>query len=132
MKIKDKIKASHSELQSYYYRTASLISELGSDIEKVEVTITRHFISGVIKTTPETFNMTLTPNDRAYIHYDCANGDCTGEGFALSNILYESIKTRKELSGKLICKGKEDWKYLNSSGCGCSGWLTYTISPKFV
>ena len=46
-------------------------------------------------------------------------------------ILRQSISSRKIIRGKIYCTGKEDWKYLNASGCTCQTTLYYELAPNF-
>lgn len=58
-------------------------------------------------------------------------GDCTGNGFYLTRALQKALASRSCIEGEMWCDGKEDWKYIKSSGCSCMTCLKYKIEPQF-
>lgn len=108
-----------------------VIREIAPEIKTVSVKVKLVFNTAVCNPIIKEHNSELSPQDRLYLHYDCANNDCTGYGFDLTQILSQAIRTKQMLSGEMHCEGKEDWKYLNASGCSCQTTLYYEIEPKF-
>ena len=73
----------------------------------------------------------MRPSDRLYLHYECTNRDCTGNGFYLTRALQKALESRSCIEGEMWCDGKEDWEYIKSSGCSCMTCLKYKIEPQF-
>lgn len=109
---------------------ARLIREINPQCKQVRVTGKQTFLTAVCNVEPVTFDVILNADDKAYLHRDCINKDCTGNGFSLTNEIYEAVKSMKEIFGTLHCDGKEDWKYIDASGCSCMGKLEYHIIPE--
>ena len=130
MKIEDLKKARN--IHNWEMMTHSpIIRELAPEIKTVSVKVKIEFHTAVCNPIIKEYYRELNSQDRLYLHYDCANNDCTGYGFDLTQILSQAIRTKQVLSGEIYCKGKEDWKYLNASGCSCQTTLYYEIEPHF-
>lgn len=112
--------------------SASIINDEFKDLRYVNVSVIITFESGVM-TNPSVkeYHKTMTSADRLFLHYDCANKDCTGNGFDLTESLRDALNSRMLVEGRMVCKGKEDWKYINSSACSCMTTLVYKIEPIF-
>lgn len=109
---------------------ARRISEINPQCKSVRIIGTQSFLTGVCPTKPYVIDLILAENDKAYFHRDCLNCDCTGNGFSLTDKIYEAVRSMQEVSGILYCDGKEDWKYVNATGCSCMGKLEYHIIPE--
>lgn len=120
-------------IQQWQAETSSmLISEVYKNLKVVSVRVQITFNSAVLRTPcVKEFERKLTPSDRLYLHYECVNKDCTGDGFDLTGALREALSSRVCVEGEAYCTGKEDWKYLNSSGCSCLTSIKYIIMPEF-
>lgn len=124
--------------RSYFMRrcrledTASYIGDRYNDLKAVKIRVQITFRSAVL-TFPytEEYSRTLGPTDKLYLHYKCVNPDCTGYGFDLTDVLRDALNSRKCVEGNMACSGKEDWKYIDSSGCSCDTVLEYRIEPEF-
>lgn len=124
--------------RSYFIRrcrledTSSYIGDRYNDLKAVEVRVRITFRSAVLTSLhTEEYSRTLGPTDKLYLHYKCVNPDCTGYGFDLTDVLRDALNSRKCVEGSMTCSGKEDWKYIDSSGCSCDAVLEYKIEPEF-
>ena len=126
IKVQKLIRLSHQK------ELSSRVSDEFSNVNMVNVSVKITFNSGVLSNPyVQEYNDTLTPEDKLFLHYDCINRDCTGDGFVLTILVREALITRKCVEGKMMCKGKEDWKYLGSCGCSCMTTLVYKIEPIY-
>lgn len=130
MKI-EKLKQARSSRSWEMFVNSPTIREFAPDIKTVSVKVQMVFNSAVCEPIIKEYKRALNPHDKLYLHYDCANNDCTGYGFDLTQILRQAISSRKIIRGKIYCTGKEDWKYLNASGCTCHTTLYYELEPNF-
>lgn len=110
---------------------APLLKVIFPAIDHIEVFETIHFTTAVGSTTSESINKIICPDEKCYLHIDCVNKDCTSDGFDLTSSLEEAIRHRRCVKVVKRCDGKEDWKYLNASGCSCATTLECTIIPHF-
>lgn len=102
------------------------------EVDKLFVDVELSFSSSVGIETKKEFHKILEGKDLFYLHFDCLNVDCTGDGFDLESIAQIAIQSHSIQSGILKCTGKEDWKYLKSSGCSCQSYLKYVVRPQFL
>lgn len=109
---------------------ANTVGEINSQCKRIRVIGKQSFLTPVCNTEPMVIDIILNANDKAYFHRDCINRDCTGNGFSLTDKIYEAAKSMKEICGTLHCNGKEDWKYIDASGCSCMSKLEYCIIPE--
>ena len=108
------------------------IGDRYKDLKTVKVFIRITFNSAVLRSPSITeCCCTLAPSNKLFLHYACTNPTCTGYGFDLTDVLIEVLNSRNSLEGSISCKGKEDWKYYDSSGCRCDTVLEYRIEPEF-
>lgn len=123
-------KRAYSSLNWDLYRSASTIAERFPDCKCVKISVKIRFTSafGVHE---KDYQRNLLPTDKLHLHFDCVNGDCTGNGFSLTNQLWNSLQSKSEISGELRCEGKEDWKYIHSSGNTCYTTLFFKITPYY-
>jgi len=128
---KYKIIEARNRTYDIYRRSARKISEFDSAVLKVEIHYKLNFNTGVSQTKPLVGNTVLNPNDKLFWYHKCLNRDCTGSGFFLTDEILEAIRTHKVVEGKKYCDGKEDWKYLDASGCSCETTLYYNITSIF-
>lgn len=112
-------------------RTAPLLKVAFPDIDHIEVVGYIHFTTSVGSTTSELINKSISPEENCYLNIDCINNDCTSDGFDLTSSMEESIRRKNCVKVLKRCDGKEDWKYLNASGCSCATTLECTIIPHF-
>ena len=131
MRHKERIKQAQSQRQWDDYVTSPTIKELSPDCHNVVLTGKMTFLSGVCGKLEKEIHQVFTPNDRLYCFYECINGDCTGTGFTLTSQLGNCIRLNKTIEGELRCDGKEDWKYLNASGCSCMTTFSFKFTPEF-
>ena len=61
----------------------------------------------------------------------CENRSCTSKGFDLSFEVHHAVSSKKEVCGKMLCKGKLDSKYKGSTGQSCDWHIEYVIKPHF-
>ena len=101
-------------------------------MKAVEVRVQITFRSAVTQS-PSTKECcrTLGSSNKLFLHYECVNPNCTGYGFDLTEVLRDALNSRKCVEGSMTCSGKEDWKYIDSSGCSCDTVLEYKIEPEF-
>lgn len=109
---------------------ARTIRELAPECKGVKLYIKLSFVSAFGKN-EEVYNITLNPIDKAHWYHECLNRDCTGFGFYLDNEIYSAILDKQIKEGTIRCDGKEDWKYIDSSGCSCMSDCKYRIIPLF-
>lgn len=128
---KDQIIEARNRTYEIYSRSARKINDIDSNVIKVEIHYEMSFLTGVCPTKPLMENVILNPNDKLFWYHKCLNRDCTGSGFFLTDEISEAIRTHKVVEGKKYCDGKEDWKYLDASGCSCETTLYYNITPIF-
>lgn len=131
MKNKDKLIAARNKIYNIFRSSAKEIKKIDANVVKIEIRYELNFLTGVCPTKPLTGNMVLNQNDKSFWFHSCPNPDCTGNGFYLTDEINEAIRTHKPMKGKKHCEGKEDWKYLDVSGCTCMTTLTYEIIPYF-
>ena len=122
----------HSRWQLQYDRReiAVTVKEINPECKGVYIKGRLSFISGVGSIEPVIIDISLSPEDKAYYYHNCPNKDCTGFGFSLTDKIREAVCSMKEIKDVLFCDGKEDWKYINASGCSCTSRLEYQIIPK--
>lgn len=129
----DKIKQSRLAYRCERIQSVRMIKDVNSDLVSITINVRIVFKSMALSLpNVQEHRRVLKPTDRLYLHYDCANKDCTSDGFDLTYLLIEAITKRQSIQGKLYCVGKEDWKYLNAAGCSCITNLEYKIEPVFV
>ena len=114
------------------YSMARTMRDVFPEVDKLFVDVELSFSSSVGIDAKKEFHRILEGTDLFYLHFDCLNVDCTGDGFDLENIARMAIQSRSVQSGILKCTGKEDWKYLKSSGCSCQSCLKYVVRPQFL
>ena len=114
------------------YSMAKTLREVFPNVDKLFVDVKLSFSSSVGIDTKKEFHRILEGTDLFYLHFDCLNVDCTGDGFDLEDIAKMAIQSHSAQSGILKCNGKEDWKYLRSSGCSCQSCLKYVVRPQFL
>lgn len=129
MKNIEKLKQVRSQYLWDDYVTSRSIREQYPKCRRVVLTGKMIFLSGLGRFEKE-IHRVFNPEDRLYCHYACNNKDCTGNGFSLTTYLAESIRTAKVVEGELHCDGKEDWKYLNVSGCSCMTAFKFKFTPE--
>lgn len=112
--------------------TAKTLQEVFPELDKLFVDVELSFCSSIGIDAKKEFHKILEGKDLFYLHFDCLNVDCTGDGFDLENIARMAIQSHSAQSGMLKCNGKEDWKYLKSSGCSCQSCLKYVVRPQFL
>lgn len=61
----------------------------------------------------------------------CGNINCTSKGFDLSCEVHNAVSLKKEVCGKMLCKGKLDSKYKKATGQSCDWHIEYVITPHF-
>lgn len=125
----EKLKQARSQYQWDDYVTSRSIREQFPECRRVILTGKMTYLSGLGKFEQE-IHRVFNPEDRLYCHYECNNKDCTGNGFSLTSYLAESIRSGKVVEGELHCDGKEDWKYLNASGCSCMTTFMFKLTPE--
>ena len=109
---------------------ARTIRELCSECIGVELHIKLSFTSAFGKNEQD-FDLILKPDDKAHWYHACLNQDCTGFGFSLDDEIYSAIQSKQIKEGTIRCDGKEDWKYIDNSGCSCMSGCLYRIVPLF-
>ena len=112
-------------------RDAPMLSDFAPDIDHIEIIGTFHFITSVCSTKPYSINLIIRPDEKCFLHINCVNKDCTSDGFDLTSSLEDAIRHRRCVTVDKRCDGKEDWKYLQASGCSCATTLECTIIPHF-
>lgn len=128
---KDKIIEARNRTYDIYRRSARKISEIYSDVLEVKIHYEMRFLTGVCPKSTLIDDIILNPSDKLFWYHKCLNRDCTGSGFYLTDEISEAIESHKVVTGKKSCNGKEDWKYLDASGCSCMTTLHYEIRPVF-
>lgn len=111
---------------------AKTLRDVFPEVDKLFVDVELSFCSSIGIDAKKEFHKILESTDLFYLHFDCLNVDCTGDGFDLENIARMAIQSHSAQSGILKCNGKEDWKYLKSSGCSCQSCLKYVVRPQFL
>ena len=127
-----KLKEQREMRKGIRYSMAKSLREVFPNVDKLFVDVELSFSSDVGIDAKKEFHKILEGTDLFYLHFDCLNVDCTGDGFDLENIAIMAIRSRSVQSGILKCAGKEDWKYLKSSGCSCQSYLKYVVRPQFL
>lgn len=129
----DKIKEQNNYVLNMKRTAAQSISSLFPDVESVHIHAITSFQSGVFKGFKEKeYNFTLYPSNLLFVHFPCANRDCTGMGFDITDVVRECLSEHKSVEDRCIsCDGKEDWKYIGHSGCTCLGELVFSVFPSF-
>ena len=128
---KDLIIQNRKRVYSINRNSARLLKEINADVSYVEIAYTMIFSTLVYRVKPLIDKIVLYPEDKLFLHIRCLNKDCTGNGFYLMDEIERAICLRQFVIGEKKCDGKEDWKYLESSGCSCLTTLKYTITPIF-
>lgn len=128
---KDLIIQNRKRVYSINRNSAKLLKEINADVSYVEIAYTMIFSTLVYRVKPLIDKIVLYPEDKLFLHIRCLNKDCTGNGFYLMDEIEKAICLRQVVIGEKKCDGKEDWKYLESSGCSCLTTLKYTITPIF-
>ena len=128
---KDKIIEARNRTYDIYRRSARKISEIYSDVLEVKIHYEMRFLTGVCPKSTLIDDIILNPSDKLFWYHKCLNRDCTGNGFYLTDEISEAIEFHKVVKGEKSCNGKEDWKYLDDSGCSCETTLLYEIRPVF-
>ena len=101
---------------------ARTIAKLSPECKGVELHIKLSFTSAFGKNEQE-FNAILTPDNKAHWYH--------GFGFFLDDEIYSAILLKQIKEGTIRCDGKEDWKYIDNSGCSCMSECQYRIVPLF-
>ncbi len=101
-------------------------------VKQINVTLEFTFRSAVLQI-PYTIkiNRILKSSDKLFLNCECVNPHCTSLGFDITRYLNEALQSRKFVTGLAHCSGKEDWKYIKTSGCSCLTTLNYIIDPEF-
>lgn len=128
---KGKIIEARNRTYDIYRRFAQKISEFDSAVLKVKIHYEMKFLTGVCPIPPLIDDVILNPDDKLFWYHKCLNRDCTGSGFYLTDEISEAIRSHNIVKGEKYCDGKEDWKYLDASGCSCETTLFYEIRPVF-
>lgn len=128
---KDKIIEARNRTYDIYRRSARKISEIYSDVLEVKIHYEMRFLTGVCPKSTLIDDIILNPSDKLFWYHKCLNRDCTGSGFYLTDEISEAIRSHNVVKGEKYCDGKEDWKYLDDSGCSCETTLLYEIRPVF-
>ena len=118
------------QIDNDHREIARTIRELYSGCIGVELHIKLSFTSAFGKNEQD-FDLVMKPDDRAHWYHECLNRDCTGFGFSLDNEIYSAIQSKQIKEGTIRCDGKEDWKYIDNSGCSCMSECQYRIVPLF-
>lgn len=116
-----------NRIYDIYSHSAREINEVDSNVLRIEIHYEIDFRTAVCPTKPLVGDTVLNKHDKLFWYHSCLNPDCTGNGFYLTDEIYEAIESHKTLKGQKFCDGKEDWKYLDASGCSCMTTLTYGI-----
>ena len=128
----EKVKQDRFKRQWREETTASFICDIYKNVKAVKVDVEITFKSGVLRDpSVRKWRRDLGPSDRLYLHYECANKDCTGNGFYLTCALQKALESRSCIEGEMYCNGKEDWKHIKSAGYSCMTSLKYKIEPEF-
>ena len=129
---REEIERSYLMRRCVLENTASYIGDRYKDLKAVEVRVQITFRSAVTQS-PSTKECcrSLGSSNILFLHYECVNPNCTGYGFDLTEVLRDALNSRKCVEGSMTCSGKEDWKYIDSSGCSCDTVLEYKIEPEF-
>lgn len=78
---------------------------------------------------PDPVSRTLVPNDNIFFAFDCTNDSCTKGFYDLSDIIYSTIRNKKEVvEGEYFCDGSLDELNLNFK---CSSKVSYRISIDY-
>ena len=89
-------------------------------VKQINVTLEFTFRSAVLQIPYTTkINRILKSSDKLCINCECVNPHCTSSGFDITRYLNEALQSRKCVTGLAHCSGKEDWKYIKTSGCSC-------------
>ena len=129
----EKLKQARLDRQWRAQATAPFIGDVYKDLKTVWVDVEVTFKNDVLRSpSVKEWGCDLTPSDRLYLHCECTNKDCTGDGFDLTSVLQKALATRLCIEGEMFCNGKEDWKYIRSVGCSCMTCLKYKIDPQFT
>lgn len=127
-----RLKTQRSIRQWQSQMSSQSIGDLYNGVKTVKVSVQITFNSGALQNPCiKEWTCCMVPADRLYLHHECINKDCTGDGFDLTSALRNALESRTCVEGEMRCTGKEDWKYLKSSGCSCSTDLKYKIEPEF-
>ena len=126
----DELKRSRWIFEHEMRQISPVLKEIDPKCKRVSIHVVLSFVStfGVMKKEIDT---SIAPEDKVYFHVDCLNNDCTGHGFSISNQIREALRVHGIIEGEIRCDGKEDWKYLNNTGCSCMGSCKYRIEPLF-
>ena len=127
-----KLKEQREIRKGIRFSMARPLQEVYPEVDKLFVDAELSFSSSVGIDTKKEFHKVLEGKDLFYLHFDCLNVDCTGDGFDLESIARTAIQSHSIQSGTLRCTGKEDWKYLKSAGCSCQSCLKYVVRPQFL
>lgn len=131
MNNKDLIIQNRNRIYSIYRDSAKLLKEVDCIVSYIEIDYTMIFLSGVCPIKPLVEKVVITPDDKLFLYIPCLNKNCTGNGFYLTDEIERAICLHQVIKGEKKCEGKEDWKYLDSSGCSCLTTLKYIITPVF-
>lgn len=126
----DGLKRSRWILEYEMQQISPVLMELAPECKGVNILVNLSFVSA-FGTTSKEIDTTISPEDKVYFQTDCLNNDCTGHGFTLTDLIREAMKSHEVIEGELQCDGKEDWKYLNNTGCSCMGNCKYRIEPLY-
>lgn len=126
----NELKSSRWIFEHEMQQISPVLKEFAPECKGVNIHVILSFVSafGSMKKDIDTL---ITPEDKVYFHVDCLNNDCTGHGFSISNQIREALRVHEIIEGEVRCDGKEDWKYLNNSGCSCMSSCKYRIEPLF-
>lgn len=103
------------------------------EVEYVTLSVIITFVSGTEVSVEREYNIRLDRDSLLYVHFPCANRDCTSLGFDITEIVRDSIRRKAEITEEDIrCDGKEDWKYYNAVGCSCDTTLYCVVIPHFL
>ncbi len=126
----DELKRSRWIFEHEMQQISPVLKELAPECKGVNIHVFLLFVSA-FGTTRKEIDTSIAPEDKVYFHVDCLNNDCTGHGFSISNQIREALRSLEIIEGEVRCDGKEDWKYLNNTGCSCMGSCKYRIEPLF-
>lgn len=109
---------------------AKSIAEVNPKCKGIKIIGKLTFQTSVCPIEPQIIDQTLDSTSKVYFYRECLNHGCTGNGFSLTNEIRQAVQELREISGIKKCNGKEDWKYINATGCSCVSQLEYSIVPQ--
>lgn len=126
----DELKRSRWIYEHEMRQISPVLMELAPECKGVNIHVDLSFVFA-FGTTKKEIDATISPESKVYFHANCLNNDCTGHGFSLTDQIREALRNHEITEGEIRCDGKEDWKYLNNTGCSCMGTCKYRIKPLY-